>query len=178
MPAVTELPDLETLDAEQLRQAVRQLAQQVKFNQALIDKLTHENALLKRLRFAAQSERYTPEQRSLLEDEIEADLAAVALEIEQLAPGQAPQQRRQALGAACAAAGRVWAQVFTSSLRPGRHRSPRTAPALEHSQDSRPIRANVSSIDSLDAAFIGRRLTFCGPSVSLSGGLSLFSASS
>ncbi|MBK6867157.1 MAG: IS66 family transposase [Burkholderiales bacterium] len=83
-----ELPDLETLDAEQLRQAVRQLAQQVKFNQALIDKLTHENALLKRLKFAAQSERYTPEQRSLLEDEIEADLAAVALEIEQLAPRQ------------------------------------------------------------------------------------------
>ena len=90
-----ELPDLETLDAEQLRHAVRQLAQQVKFNQALIDKLTHENALLKRLKFAAQSERHTPEQRSLLEDEIEADLAAVALEIEQLAPSQTPQERRQ-----------------------------------------------------------------------------------
>ena len=83
-----DLPDLETLDAEQLRQAVRHLAQQVKFNKALIDKLTHENALLKRLKFAAHSERYTPEQRSLLEDEIEADLAAVALEIEQLAPRQ------------------------------------------------------------------------------------------
>lgn len=66
MPAVTELPDLETLDAEQLRQAVRHLTQQVKFNQTLIDKLTHENALLKRLKFAAQSERYTPQQRSLL----------------------------------------------------------------------------------------------------------------
>ena len=85
---VIDLPDLETLDAEQLRQAVRQLAQQVQFKQALIDKLTHENALLKRLKFAAQSERYTPKQRSLLEDEIEADLAAVALEIEQLAPRQ------------------------------------------------------------------------------------------
>lgn len=92
---VIELTDLETLDAEQLRQAVRQLAQQVKFNQALIDKLTHENALLKRLKFAAQSERFTPEQRNLLEDEIEADLAAVALQIEQLAPRQAPQVRRQ-----------------------------------------------------------------------------------
>ena len=92
---VIDLPDLETLDAEQLRQAVRHLAQQVKFNKALIDKLTHENALLKRLKFAAHSERYTPEQRSLLEDEIEADLAAVALEIEQLAPSQAPQERRQ-----------------------------------------------------------------------------------
>ena len=85
---VIDLPDLETLDAEQLRQAVRQLAQQVQFKQALIDKLTHENALLKRLKFAAQSERYTPKQRSLLEDEIEADLAAVAREIGQLAPRQ------------------------------------------------------------------------------------------
>lgn len=93
--SVIELTDLQTLDAEQLRQAVRQLAQQVKFNQALIDKLTHENALLKRLKFAAQSERFTPEQRSLLEDEIEADLTAVALEIEQLAPRPAPQVRRQ-----------------------------------------------------------------------------------
>ena len=90
-----DLPDLETLDAEQLRQAVRHLAQQVKLNQALIDKLTHENALLKRLKFAAQSERYTPEQRSLLEDEIEADLAAVALEIEQLAPSRALPERKQ-----------------------------------------------------------------------------------
>ncbi|HRO54899.1 MAG TPA: IS66 family transposase, partial [Alicycliphilus sp.] len=90
-----ELPDLETLDAEQLRQAVRQLAQQVKFNQTLIDKLTHENALLKRLKFAAQSERYTPEQRSLLEDEIEADLAAVALEIDQLAPQTDRQGKKQ-----------------------------------------------------------------------------------
>jgi len=92
---VIDLPDLETLDAEQLRHAVRQLAQQVQFKQALIDKLTHENALLKRLKFAAQSERYTPEQRSLLEDEIEADLAAVALEIEQLAPRQDSQERKQ-----------------------------------------------------------------------------------
>ena len=94
MPVI-ELPDLETLDAEQLRQAVRQLAQQVKFNQTLIDKLTHENALLKRLKFAAQSERYTPEQRSLLEDEIEADLAAVALEIDQLAPQTDRQGKKQ-----------------------------------------------------------------------------------
>lgn len=94
MPVI-DLSDLETLDAEQLRHAVRQLAQQVQFKQTLIDKLTHENALLKRLKFAAQSERYSPEQRSLLEDEIEADLAAVALEIEQLGPQQTSGQRRQ-----------------------------------------------------------------------------------
>jgi transposase len=45
---------------------------------------SHENALLKRMKFATQSEGVNAEQRSLLEDEIEADLAAVALEIEQL----------------------------------------------------------------------------------------------
>ena len=38
------------------------------------------------MKFAAQSERFNAEQRSLLEDEIEADLAAVAHEIEQLQP--------------------------------------------------------------------------------------------
>ena len=43
-----------------------------------MDKLTHENALLKRMKFAAQSERFNPGQKGLLEDEIEADLAAVA----------------------------------------------------------------------------------------------------
>jgi transposase len=61
---------------------------QVRHQSALLDKLTHENALLKRMKFAAQSERFNPEQKSLLEDEIEADLAAVATEIEALQPPQ------------------------------------------------------------------------------------------
>ena len=42
--------DLDTLDPEQLRQALRTSRAEVAFKQAVIDKLTHENAVLKRLR--------------------------------------------------------------------------------------------------------------------------------
>ena len=45
---------------------------EIRHKQALIDKLTHENALLKRLKFAAQSERYSTEQRSLLDEALDA----------------------------------------------------------------------------------------------------------
>ena len=72
--------------------------QEAVFKQAQIDKLTHENALLKRMKFAAQSERFNPEQKSLLQDEIEADLAAVASEIDGLQQESAavsPQEKKQ-----------------------------------------------------------------------------------
>jgi transposase len=97
---------LHTLGADELRQAVQGLMAQIAersaqierqdreiaFKQALIDKLTHEMAVLKRLKFAAQSESYTAEQRSLLEEAADADLAALELEIEQLQPRQPHQQ--------------------------------------------------------------------------------------
>ena len=51
---------------------------------ALNEKLAYECALLKRLKFAAQSERHSPDQRNLLEEELDSDLAAVEHEIEQL----------------------------------------------------------------------------------------------
>jgi transposase len=94
---VVEPQSLESLSAEQLRGALLSMLQataakdkELAFKQAIIDKLTHENALLKRMKFAAQSERFSPEQKSLLEDEIEADLAAVATEIDALAQAQTP----------------------------------------------------------------------------------------
>lgn len=59
------LHNLDYLDAEQLRNAVRALAKEVHFKQATIDKLTHENAVLKKLKFASHSEAYTGEQKSL-----------------------------------------------------------------------------------------------------------------
>jgi transposase len=97
MSMVVEPQSLESLSAEQLRgallsmlQAAAAKDQELAFKQAIIDKLTHENALLKRMKFAAQSERFSPEQKSLLEDEIEADLAAVASEIDALAQAQTP----------------------------------------------------------------------------------------
>ena len=45
---------------------------------AMLEKLSYENAMIKRMKFASQSERFNTEQYSLLEDEIDADLAAVA----------------------------------------------------------------------------------------------------
>ena len=86
---------LDDLSAEQLREMTTRLLTELRHSQALNAKLTHENALLKRMKFAAQSERFNAEQRSLLEDEIEADLAAVCLEIEQLQPAAAAPQAKQ-----------------------------------------------------------------------------------
>jgi transposase len=87
---------LDTLQAEELRRIVRATRAELAFKQAFIDKLTHENALLKRLKFAARSEAYTAEQRSLLEETLDADLAAVAAEIEALRPaGKPAEEKRQ-----------------------------------------------------------------------------------
>ena len=104
--------DLDTLDAAQMREAMRSMLEQMErhsremaFKQAIIDKLTHENAVLKRLKFAAQSERFNAEQRDLLEETLDADLEAVSREIEALTPATpATPERRQPRRAALPAA--------------------------------------------------------------------------
>ncbi len=78
--------DLDTFDSEQLRHALRASRAEAAFKQAVIDKLTHENALLKRLKFAAKSEAYSTEQKSLLDETLDTDLAAAAAEIEAMQP--------------------------------------------------------------------------------------------
>lgn len=78
--------DLDTLEPQQLREALRASRAEVAFKQAVIDKLTHENAILKRLKFAAKSEIFNAEQKSLLEETLDSDLAAVATEIEAMQP--------------------------------------------------------------------------------------------
>ncbi len=84
------------LDAAQLREVTQRLLTELRHQRALNEKLAYECALLKRLKFAAQSERHSAEQRNLLEEELDSDLAAVAQEIEQLQPvGSATQDRRQ-----------------------------------------------------------------------------------
>jgi transposase len=94
------LPDM---SADELREVVQSLFKTLTFKQATIDKLTHENAILKRLKFAAQSERFSAEQRSLLDETLDEDIAAVNDEIAQLhsddtAPPKAKQQpKRQPL---------------------------------------------------------------------------------
>ena len=96
--------DLDALDEQQLRQRLRSAQQTIAFKQAVIDKITHENAILKRLKFAAKSEAFNADQKSLLDETLDTDLAAVAAEIEQLQPqpktgGDKQQAKRQALPA-------------------------------------------------------------------------------
>ena len=102
--------NLDHLDAQQLREMVQSLMgrveageleidrrdREIAFKQATIDKLTHEMAVLKRLKFASKSEAFTAEQRNLLEDTLDADLAAMELELDQLTPAKsAPQGKQQ-----------------------------------------------------------------------------------
>ena len=70
------------------------------WSEARIDQLTHEIAVLKRWKFSARSEQLDATQKSLLDESIEADIAAIELELEQLRPtaaaDDAPQQPRRA----------------------------------------------------------------------------------
>jgi len=87
-----ETPDIDTLSEPELRALASRLMGQLQHQNALLEKLTLECAMLKRLKFAAKSEALPSEQRSLLQDDVEADLQALAEEIEQLepTPAQAP----------------------------------------------------------------------------------------
>ena len=53
---MTATPTLDHLDAQQLRELATRLMAEMRVKQVLIDKLTHEMATLKRLKFAAASE--------------------------------------------------------------------------------------------------------------------------
>ncbi len=83
--------DLSQLGAPQLRKMVSSLLstvvakdREIAFKQATIDKITHEMAVLKRLKFAARSEAFNAEQRSLLEETIDADMAALQAELDKV----------------------------------------------------------------------------------------------
>lgn len=60
-----------------LLQTVTARESEITFKQTTIDKLTHENTMLKHLKFAAQSERFSADQRSLLEETVDEELQAV-----------------------------------------------------------------------------------------------------
>ena len=80
------------------------LQAQVRHAEALNAKMAHEMAVLKRLKFAATSERFSAEQKSLLDEAIDEDLEALARELEALKPPAAPpgekrSPKRQALPA-------------------------------------------------------------------------------
>jgi transposase len=105
------MAQLHQLDAPQLREMVRSLMgtlvardREIAFKQATIDKITHEMAVLKRLKFAARSEAFNAEQKSLLEETIDADLAALQAELDKVRPdeqnkGEKRSPKRQTLPA-------------------------------------------------------------------------------
>jgi transposase len=86
---------LEDLTEEQLREETARLRAELVYQRTLVEKLTHENAVLKRLKFAAQSERFSTEQRELLEETFDLDAQALADELEQLPlePGEKREPR-------------------------------------------------------------------------------------
>ena len=111
---VQALESLSDLNAEQLRllaaELITKLAQQsqqhavaiaakdsdIQYRQAKIDKLTHELATLKRWKFGRSSEQLNAIQISLIDETIEADIAAIELELQELAPAaNTPTQPRQ-----------------------------------------------------------------------------------
>ena len=104
---------LESLSAQQLRELTTELMAQIiqreqaiaskdrelHYRQSKIDKLTHEIAVLKRNKFGKSSEQLESDQASLLDEAIDADLAAIEKELEQLSSSStvgAPRQPKRA----------------------------------------------------------------------------------
>jgi hypothetical protein len=101
---VVALESLSSLNAEQLRELVAELmikmtqqSQQhagviaakdsdILYRQAKIDKLTHELTTLKRWKFGRSSEVLNAGQISLLDETMDADIAAIEQELKALAP--------------------------------------------------------------------------------------------
>jgi septal ring factor EnvC (AmiA/AmiB activator) len=106
---MTSLPNLDHLTPEQLRalaaqlmqrvesldQAVETMGKKIHRDQTVIEKLTHEIAQLKRLKFAKRSEQLNPAQASLLEDLIDTDIAAIEAELQALQTPSTPAETRQ-----------------------------------------------------------------------------------
>ncbi|MHA6575433.1 IS66 family transposase [Pseudomonas yamanorum] len=106
---MTSSPNLDQMTPDQLRAFAAQLLSQVetmgktvetmgkKINrdQTVIEKLTHEIAQLKRLKFAKRSEQMNPEQASLLDDLIDTDIAAIEAELHALQIAPAATEKKQ-----------------------------------------------------------------------------------
>jgi transposase len=63
---------------------VETMGKKINRDQTVIEKLTHEIAQLKRLKFAKRSEQMNPQQPSLLDDLIDTDIAAIEAELRAL----------------------------------------------------------------------------------------------
>ncbi len=105
--AINDISDVQTLRAmvaEQLQviaaheQTIAQRDHTIAFKDAKIAKLTHEIARLRRVQFAAKSERMDPAQRELFDEAMAADIAALEAELAALKTPSAkpPTERRPA----------------------------------------------------------------------------------
>ena len=84
---ITDVQMLRAMVAEKLQviaeqdQIIAQHEHTITFKNAKIDKLTHEIARLRRVQFAAKSERMDPAQRELFDEAMAADIAALEAEL-------------------------------------------------------------------------------------------------
>ena len=104
---MSKYPDLNQLSTEQLRALAVQLMTSLEskdrvivHRDAVIEKLSHELATLKRHKYAQRSEQMNDLQASLLDELVEGDLAAIEIELAELtvvdAPAQAKKQPKRA----------------------------------------------------------------------------------
>jgi transposase len=102
MPVMSLPANLNQLNADELRRLLVEKDRELDWRQAKIDKLTHELAMHKRWRFGVKTEHWPVEQAQLFEETLDADLAAMEVELEQLSPTPAKtkgQAKRQPLPA-------------------------------------------------------------------------------
>lgn len=91
------LSQVETMDqtVETMSKTVETMGRKINRDQTVIEKLTHEIAQLKRLKFAKRSEQMNPEQASLLDDLIDTDIAAIEAELQALQIAPAATEKKQ-----------------------------------------------------------------------------------
>ncbi|SHM07027.1 IS66 family transposase [Vreelandella subglaciescola] len=94
---MSQRPDLDHLSPDQLRALAAALFDRVEHKDrtlvhrdAVIEKLTHEVAILKRHQYAQRSEQRDAAQGSLLDELVDGDLAAIEAELAQLTADDAP----------------------------------------------------------------------------------------
>jgi len=101
---MSQRPDLNQLSADQLRALATELMASLEAKEqalslkdrtlvhrdAVIEKLTHELAILKRHKYAQRSEQLDAVQRNLLDELIDGDLAAIEAELAQLTADETP----------------------------------------------------------------------------------------
>jgi transposase len=95
MLAMSLPANLDQLSADELRRLLIEQDRELVWRKAKIEKLTHELSLHKRWRFGVKTERWPVEQAELFEETVDADLAAMEAELEQLSPPKKDDEKRQ-----------------------------------------------------------------------------------